>query len=163
VPQAIFLSDDTIGGNIAFGLPTELADEARIEEVSRMAELEEFVLGLPMGYHTKIGERGVRLSGGQRQRIGIARALYRNPSLLLLDEATSALDGATEQSVMDAVFGLERECTMVIITHRLSSVRRCDRIVLLEDGRLAALGSWDELIETSELFRVLVRLSESEV
>jgi ABC-type multidrug transport system fused ATPase/permease subunit len=158
VPQSIFLSDDSIEGNIAFGLSPESVDRNRIESVARMAELDAFVKDLPEGFGTFVGERGVRLSGGQRQRIGVARALYRDPALLLLDEATNALDGATEEAVMDAVFGLERERTMVIIAHRLATVRRCDRIIVLEGGRIRAQGSWDELLQTSDLFRVLARL-----
>ncbi len=158
VPQTIFLTDDTVAGNIAFGLPPEMVDRERVQTVARMAEVDEFVRGLSEGYDSMVGERGVRLSGGQRQRIGMARALYRDPSLLLLDEATSALDGATEEAVMDSVFGLERERTVVIIAHRLATVHRCDRIVVLEGGRVSAVGTWDELLETSDLFRVLVRL-----
>jgi len=156
VPQSIFLVDDTIAGNIAFGVAEEAIDQRRLQEVAQMAEVDRFAQKLPEGYHTLVGERGVRLSGGQRQRIGIARALYRNPSLLLLDEATSALDGTTEGAVMKAVFGLARERTIVIVAHRLSTVRDCDRIVVLEGGRLSAVGSWDELMRESELFRALV-------
>jgi ATP-binding cassette, subfamily B, bacterial PglK len=158
VPQSIFLADETIEGNIAFGLPPGKADSGRVREAARMAELDEFVGELADGYSTEVGERGVRLSGGQRQRIGIARSLYRDPSLLLLDEATSALDVATEKAVIDSVYGLEGERTMIIIAHRLSTLRRCDRIILLERGRVSAQGTWDELLTSSDLFRVLARL-----
>jgi ABC-type multidrug transport system fused ATPase/permease subunit len=122
-----------------------------------MAELHDFIMELPQGYDTRVGERGVRLSGGQRQRIGTARALYRDPSLLLLDEATSALDSATEEAVMDAVFELGRDRTVLIVAHRLSTVRRCDRILVLEGGRLVAEGSWARLLEESDLFQLLAR------
>jgi len=158
VPQSIFLADETIEGNIAFGVPPGEADSERVREAARMAELDDFVSELPKGFDTEVGERGVRLSGGQRQRIGVARSLYRNPSLLLLDEATSALDVATEKAVIDSVYGLKGERTLIIIAHRLSTVRRCDRIILLERGRVSAHGTWDELLEASDLFRVLARL-----
>jgi ATP-binding cassette subfamily C protein len=161
VPQHIFLSDSSLKSNVAFGLAPEDVDRERVREVIRMAELEDFVRELPRGLETTVGERGVRLSGGQRQRIAVARALYRDPSLLLLDEATSALDGATEEAVMDAVFGLGRERTLVVVAHRLSTVRRCDRIVVLQNGRVAARGEWDELLDRSDLFRLLARLDGS--
>ncbi len=157
VPQSIFLSDDTVAQNIAFGLRIEDIDREKVQRSAALAELDDFIRGLPEGYDTKVGERGVRLSGGERQRIGIARALYRDPSLLLLDEATSALDGVTEKSVMDSIFSLERERTVVIIAHRLATLRGCDRIVLIERGRLVADGTWDELLDTSDLFRVMAR------
>lgn len=155
VPQSIFLSDDTIANNIAFGVSEAEVDRERVERAAARAELDPLVRRLPEGYDTPVGERGVRLSGGQRQRIGIARALYRDPSLLLLDEATSALDGATEEAVMESVYGLERERTVVIVAHRLTTVEPCDRILLLEGGRLVGEGSFDELMETSDLFRVM--------
>ena len=161
VPQAIFLADDTVAANIAFGTPQEEIDHDAVQRAAMMAGLHDFVREMPDGYGTLVGERGVRLSGGQRQRIGLARALYRNPSLLLLDEATSALDLATERQVMDALYGLERERTLIVVAHRLSTVRRCDRIVLLEHGRVAAVGPWEKLLEESELFRVLTRLDVS--
>jgi len=157
VPQSIFLSDDTVAQNIAFGLRIEDIDREKVQRSAALAELDDFIQGLPEGYDTKVGERGVRLSGGERQRIGIARALYRDPSLLLLDEATSALDGVTEKGVMDSIFSLERERTVVIIAHRLATLRGCDRIVLIERGRLVADGTWDELLDTSDLFRVMAR------
>ena len=110
---------------------------------------------LPQGYDTKVGERGVRLSGGQRQRIGIARALYHDPDVLILDEATSALDNLTERAVMDAVHNLGRAKTVVMIAHRLSTVRECDTIFMLEGGRVVAEGSYDSLIESNRQFRAL--------
>ena len=154
VPQQIFLTDDTVAANIAFGIPPELRDIAAIERAARLAELHEFVTTeLPQGYATVVGERGVRLSGGQRQRIGIARALYRDPEVLILDEATSALDNLTERAVMDAVTNLAHAKTIIMIAHRLSTVRGCDRIFLLEGGKVAANGTFDELVAENETFR----------
>jgi ATP-binding cassette, subfamily B, bacterial PglK len=157
VPQTIFLSDDTVAQNIAFGRRAEDIKMEKVRESAVLAELDDFIQELPNGYETQVGERGVRLSGGQRQRIGIARALHRDPTLLLLDEATSALDGVTEEGVMDSIFGLDRRRTVVIIAHRLTTLRRCDRILLVERGRLVADGTWDELLESNDLFRVLAR------
>jgi ABC-type multidrug transport system fused ATPase/permease subunit len=153
VPQAIFLSDDTVAGNIAFGVPTDRIDMAAVVRAARIARLHELVESLPAGYHTSVGERGVRLSGGQRQRIGIARALYHDPDILIFDEATSALDTVTESAVMDSIQELARKKTILLIAHRLNSVRSCDRIYLLERGRITATGSFDELLKSSEIFR----------
>lgn len=154
VPQHIFLADDSVAANIAFGVPPEARDKKAIERAARLAELHDFVSrDLPQGYDTEVGERGVRLSGGQRQRIGIARALYRDPSVLILDEATSALDNLTERAVMDAVANLARAKTIIMIAHRLTTVRACDTIFLMESGRLAAQGTFDELLQRSDVFR----------
>jgi ATP-binding cassette, subfamily B, bacterial PglK len=156
VPQHIFLADDSIAGNIAFGLQAKDIDMAAVEQAARVANLHDFVISdLPAGYDTHVGERGVRLSGGQRQRIGIARALYHDPDMLILDEATSALDNLTEQAVMEAVHNLGHRKTIVLIAHRLSTVKNCDRIYLLEKGRLIAEGSYDELIAMNERFRAM--------
>ena len=156
VPQHIFLTDDTIAANIAFGYKAKDIDMAAVERAARIAELHNFILSeLPQGYQTKVGERGVRLSGGQRQRIGIARALYHDPDVLVLDEATSALDNLTEKAVMDAVQNLGHAKTVVMIAHRLSTVRGCDVIYMLEHGRVVAAGTYDDLIETNRQFRAL--------
>ena len=129
VPQHIYLSDDTVAANIAFGVKSNLINYKAIEKASKIANLHEFVLNdLPNQYQTTIGERGVRLSGGQRQRIGIARALYHNPQVLILDEATSALDNFTERVVMEAVNNLNKNITIIIIAHRLNTVKKCDNI-----------------------------------
>lgn len=158
VPQEIYLTDNSIAANIAFGVPVEQIDMAAVERAARMAELHDFVLAeLPHGYDTEIGERGVRLSGGQRQRIGIARALYHDPAVLILDEATSALDNLTESAVMDAVRNLGHRKTIIIVAHRLSTVRSCDVIYLLEAGRCVAHGSYDELLHGSDRFRALAQ------
>ncbi len=156
VPQQIFLSDDTVSANIAFGRAAADIDQAAVVRAARIAELHDFVVReLPEGYATKVGERGVRLSGGQRQRIGIARALYHDPDVLILDEATSALDNLTERAVMDAVHNLGRAKTVVMIAHRLSTVRECDTIFMLEGGRVVAEGSYDDLIASNRQFRAL--------
>jgi ATP-binding cassette, subfamily B, bacterial PglK len=141
VPQSIFLTDDTLIRNVAFGLPSAQIDEAAVWRAIRAAQLEEFVRSLPLGLETVVGERGVRLSGGQRQRIGIARALYHDPAVLVLDEATSSLDTATELGVMQAVYALQGEKTVFIVSHRLSTVTRCDRLYRLDGGRIVQEGT----------------------
>ena len=154
VPQQIFLSDDSVAANIAFGRGSKDIDMAAVVQAAKVANLHDFVVSeLPDGYLTKVGERGVRLSGGQRQRIGIARALYHDPDVLIMDEATSALDNITERAVMEAVHNLGHRKTIILIAHRLSTVRHCDCIFLLEHGRLEAKGSYDELVATDERFR----------
>jgi len=156
VPQQIFLTDESVAANIAFGLPPEAIDRAAVERAARVAELHDFVTGeLPQGYDTLVGERGVRLSGGQRQRIGIARALYHDPAVLIMDEATSALDNLTEKAVMDAVHNLGRAKTIVLIAHRLSTVRACDTIFMMEQGQVVAQGSYDALIAGNKTFRAM--------
>ena len=157
VPQAIYLTDDTITGNIAFGVPKDQVDMAAVERAAKIAALHDFVLtDLPQGYDTFVGERGVRLSGGQRQRIGIARALYRDPTLLIMDEATSALDNITERVVMEAVQKIRADKTIILIAHRLTTVKTCDTIFLMDRGRLLAQGSYDELLAGNEAFRRMV-------
>jgi len=136
VPQAIYLSDDTLAGNIAFGVPAAEIDMERIEEAAESAGISDFIAGLAGGYSTMTGERGVRLSGGQRQRIGIARALYKRASVLVFDEATSALDTRTEEGIMASVAALGKDITIVMIAHRLTTLKDCDRIIHLEKGRI---------------------------
>ena len=135
IPQVIYLMDDNIRANVAFGIPEEEIDDAAIEKALREAQLDQFVHALPDGLDTMIGDRGVKLSGGQRQRIGIARALYRNPNVLVLDEATSALDSDTEREVMEAIDGLHGTRTLIVIAHRLSTLRKCDKIYEVGNGR----------------------------
>lgn len=161
VPQHIFLTDDTVAANIAFGIATSDIDMAAVETAARIAALHDFVKAeLPEGYATLVGERGVRLSGGQRQRIGIARALYHNPDVLILDEATSALDNITEETVMEAVHNLGGRKTIIMIAHRLSTVEACDCIHLLENGQVAASGTYAELVAESANFRRMARAVE---
>jgi len=160
VPQQIFLADDTVAANIAFGVPPDEIDRGAVERCGRTAELHKFVMEeMPSGYETTVGERGVRLSGGQRQRIGIARALYHDPDVLILDEATSALDNLTEKAVMDAVHNLSHQKTIIIIAHRLTTVKPCDCIYLLEHGALVMSGTYTELFEKSPEFQELVASS----
>lgn len=154
VPQTIYLTDDTIAANIAFGRVASEIDHAAVERAARIAALHDFVVSeLPQGYQTKVGERGVRLSGGQRQRIGIARALYDNPSLLIMDEATSALDNITERVVMEAVQNIRTDKTIIMIAHRLTTVKNCDVIIMLEHGRVVSTGTYDELVAANDTFR----------
>ncbi|MBQ7359874.1 MAG: ABC transporter ATP-binding protein [Lachnospiraceae bacterium] len=135
IPQMIFMLDDTIRHNVAFGVPDEEISEERIWEVLREAQLEDFVKSLPEGLDTGIGERGIRLSGGQRQRIGIARALYEDPEVLILDEATSALDNDTEAAIMESINRLQGKKTLVIIAHRLQTIEKCDMVYRVENGK----------------------------
>ncbi len=156
VPQQIMLLDDTVLKNIAFGIPEGEIDREKVVEAAKLAHLHEFVTSdLPQGYDTPIGERGVRLSGGQRQRIGIARALYHEPSVLVLDEATSALDNITENVIMEALNTLSRNKTVIMVAHRLTTVRECDTIVVLDRGRVADSGTYSSLLERNDFFRML--------
>ena len=145
VPQSIFLTDDTLRRNVAFGLPKDKIDDDAVRSAIRSAQLEEFVASLPDGMETVVGERGVRLSGGQRQRIGIARALYNNPDVLVLDEATSSLDTETEHGVMQAVQALQGDKTVIIVAHRLSTVEYCDRLYRLENAQIVDEGTFSEV------------------
>ena len=157
MPQHIYLSDDTIAANIAFGVRAKEINYESVEKASKIANLHEFVVNeLKDQYQTTIGERGVRLSGGQRQRIGIARALYHNPQVLILDEATSALDNHTERAVMDAVNNLNKNITIILIAHRLNTVKNCDNIYLLQQGEVKNQGKFEELIDINENFRTKI-------
>ena len=149
VPQAIYLTDDTLRRNVAFGLNDENINDNLVRDAIRLAQLEEFVATLPEKLDTVVGERGVRLSGGQRQRIGIARALYHNPSVLVLDEATSSLDTPTEHGVMQAVQALQGSKTVLIVAHRLSTVEYCDRLYKIENARITEEGTFDEVVQRS--------------
>lgn len=154
VPQQIYLADDTVGVNIAFGIDPKNIDQEAVERAAKIANLHEFVINeLPLKYQTTLGERGIKLSGGQRQRVGIARALYHNPKVLILDEATSALDNLTEKAVMEAVHNLSNNITIILIAHRLSTVKKCDTIYLLEKGKLKEQGTFEKLIQVSDLFQ----------
>lgn len=156
VPQQIYLSDSSFAANIAFGIPADRIELQRVRRAAEQARIAELIESSPEGYSAVVGERGVRLSGGQRQRIGIARALYKRAELLVLDEATSSLDNRTEAEVMEAIEALDRKLTVVLIAHRLSTVRNCDRIVLLEKGRIRALGTYGELEARDAGFQALI-------
>ncbi len=157
VPQSIYLSDATIAENIAFGISRKSIDLERVRQAAEQAQIAEFIEGSPDGYWTTVGERGLRLSGGQRQRIGIARALYKQASVLVFDEATSALDTSTEAAVIEAIERLGRDLTILIIAHRLTTVRNCDTIVQLEQGRIVAQGTYEELVVGGVHVRALLK------
>jgi ABC-type multidrug transport system fused ATPase/permease subunit len=159
VPQSIFLIDASIAENIALGIPKQDIDQERMQHAAATAHLQEFVDSLPGGFDHRIGERGVQLSGGQRQRIGVARALYTKASVLLLDEATSALDGLTEHELMATLMKLRGQRTIILIAHRLSTVRACDHIFEFDRGRVTGGGTYADLIGGSESFRQLAAAS----
>lgn len=157
VPQEIYLTDDTIARNIAFGVPDDEIDMGAVRRAADRAHIRGFVEeGLPAAWQSVVGERGTKLSGGQRQRIGIARALYHEPSLLVFDEATSALDRETEGKIMRTLYDLHRNHTVLMISHRLETVKRADKVVLLEDGRKEAEGSFGEVVRASTSFEAMV-------
>jgi ATP-binding cassette subfamily C protein len=156
VPQEIYLTDDSLRRNIAFGLEDEEIDERQVKTAIRLAQLEDLVALLPLGLDTVIGERGIRLSGGERQRVAIARALYHEPELLVFDEATSALDNQTERAVSRAIDALQGNKTLILIAHRLSTVRKCGRLIFLRGGRVAGSGAFEQLLQTNREFRELV-------
>ncbi len=153
VPQNIFLADASIRENIAFGLPAEQIDDTKIWSATQMAHLDELLKRLPHGLETRVGERGIQLSGGQRQRIGIARALYDDAEVLVLDEATSALDGITERLVMDAIHAFSGKKTIIMIAHRLATVRSCGCIYMMDAGRVIDSGTYDDLVRRNKTFR----------
>jgi ATP-binding cassette, subfamily B, bacterial PglK len=153
VPQSIFLADTNIAENIAIGVPRNEIDMDLVREAARQAQIDEFIESRGKGYDELIGERGIRLSGGQRQRIGIARALYKQASVLIFDEATSSLDNLTEQAVMESLERLNRGLTILIIAHRITTVRHCDQIIELAHGKVVAQGSYDQLLKQSHSFR----------
>jgi ATP-binding cassette subfamily C protein len=155
IPQAITLIDDTLARNIAIGLPDDQIDPQCLAQAITAAQLRDTVDSLPQGLQTVIGERGVRLSGGQRQRIGIARALYANPDVLVMDEGTSALDTGTEQAVIEAVAALKGQRTIIMIAHRLSTVRDCDTLFFLQEGALTARGKHAELLAACPEFAAM--------
>jgi ABC-type multidrug transport system fused ATPase/permease subunit len=153
VAQAIFLSEGTIAENVAFGIPQNRIDLNQVNKSLKLANLDEFVGSLKNGIHSKVGERGVQLSGGQRQRIGIARALYHEAKVLIFDEATSSLDGITEKTIMKAIHQFSGQKTIIMIAHRLKTIQKCDQIFVVDDGRVADQGTFEELIEKNEVFK----------
>lgn len=145
VPQDVMISNGTFSSNIKLGFPADSGTDQLVEDAIEIAQLKEFVSGLPEGLESKVGDRGTALSGGQRQRLGIARALFTKPKLLVLDEATSALDGETEANISAAISALKGDVTVILIAHRLSTVRDADKVVYLEGGRIVAEGTFDEV------------------
>ena len=160
VPQYIYLSDDIVARNIAFGMPETEIDQAALERAARIANIHDFIMEeLPHGYDTLVGERGIRLSGGQRQRIGIARAIYHDPAVLIFDEATSALDGVTEEAVLDALENAAQLKTLIIIAHRLTTVKNCDLVYMIDKGRIVGSGTYDELLRDNRQFQSMAKVS----
>ena len=153
VPQSIFLTEGSISQNIAFGIPDDLIDVDQVIRSVELAHLTDLIEKMPKGLDTKVGERGVQLSGGQRQRIAIARALYFGADILVFDEATSALDGITEKMIMDAVHDFHGSKTIVMVAHRLKTVKKCDIIYFIDNGKVSDKGSYDELVQKNEKFR----------
>ncbi|CAI8317071.1 MAG: Heterocyst differentiation ATP-binding protein HepA [Cellvibrionales bacterium UBA7375] len=147
VPQAVFLADTSISKNIALGVPADQIDHTRVRHAAEMAKIAKTIESWDLGYDTEVGENGVRLSGGQRQRIGIARALYKKAEVIILDEATSALDNNTEREVMKAIEELSDDLTLIIVAHRLTTLKGCTQIVELTDGRITRKGSYEEIIQ----------------
>jgi ABC-type multidrug transport system fused ATPase/permease subunit len=157
VPQHIYLFDDTIAKNIAFGVADEAIDRVALERASRIANVHDYIVNeLPNGYQTIVGQRGLRLSGGQQQRIGIARALYHQPDILVLDEATNALDSVTEHVVMDAIRLMSHKMTIIMIAHRLNTVKNCDVIHYIDQGHIVSSGTYAELSESCRHFQKMV-------
>jgi ATP-binding cassette subfamily B protein len=146
VPQTIFLADSTIEENIAFGVPVEKIDYSRVRLAAQQANIEDAIESWPDKYKTFVGERGVRLSGGQRQRIGIARALYKQADVIIFDEATSSLDSDTEQAVMSAIESLSKNLTLLIVAHRLTTLKKCTHIVELAEGSIKRAGSYQQIV-----------------
>ncbi|SFU32471.1 ABC transporter ATP-binding protein [Halomonas korlensis] len=153
VPQSIFLADSSIRENIGFGLPTDVIDDEKVRHAAKLAHLDGLLAELPDGLETRVGERGVQLSGGQRQRIGIARALYHDAEVLILDEATSALDGITENNIMEAINAFSGKKTIIMIAHRLATVRQCDHIYLLSGGKIVDQGDYRSLLKRNRTFQ----------
>ncbi len=153
VAQTIFLSEGTVAENVAFGIPEKQINLSQVQKVLELAHLKDFISTLDQGIHTKVGERGVQLSGGQRQRIGIARALYHNAEVLVFDEATSSLDGITEKMIMEAIHNFSGKKSVILIAHRLKTVKKCDKIFFINKGKVADQGTYQELIESNKHFK----------
>jgi ATP-binding cassette subfamily B protein len=161
VPQETVLFGDSARENIRYGKPG--ADDSAVEQAAVAAAADEFISALPDGYDTFLGERGTRLSGGQRQRVAIARAILKDPPILLLDEATSSLDAESERLVQTALEGLMKDRTTLVIAHRLATVKKVDRIVVVDGGRIVAVGNHNELMQNSELYAKLAKLQFGDI
>jgi len=153
VPQSIFLTEGSVVDNVAFGIERSFVDHEKVKKAIKMAHLEDWVCQLPGGYATTIGERGVQISGGQRQRLGIARALYNDADFLFFDEATSALDGVTEKLIMEAIEALSKDKTIVIIAHRVNTIKHCDLIYVMSQGKVVDQGTYESLIANNKFFK----------
>ena len=153
VPQAIFLLEGSIAENVAFGISHDLIDHQQVKKALKLAYLEEWLSGLENGIHTKVGERGIQLSGGQRQRIAIARSLYYEPDVLIFDEATSALDRITEKTIMNSIDDFSGKKTLIMISHRLTTVQKCDQIFIIDKGSIIDSGTYQELLKKNEQFK----------
>jgi ATP-binding cassette subfamily B protein len=158
VPQAIYLADSTIEENIAFGVPKGKIDQSRVKKAASQAQIAEIIESWPKKYQTYVGERGIRLSGGQRQRIGIARALYKQADVIIFDEATSALDNETEQAVMQAIESLDNDLTVLIIAHRLTTLRNCNQVVELGDGGIKRIGAYEAIVSNDHKHGSILKL-----
>jgi|TARA_B110001450_G_C17657844_1_gene496009 ATP-binding cassette, subfamily B, bacterial PglK len=162
VPQQIYIADDTVAANIAFGVDYKDINQEALEYAAKISNLHEFVINeLPKKYETKVGERGVKLSGGQRQRIGIARALYHKPQLLIMDEGTSSLDNITEYIIMETISKIKKDFTIILVAHRLNTVKNCDNIFILQNGQVKEQGSFEELMKNSEIFNKMLKPNKS--
>ena len=150
VSQNIFLADTTIAENFAFGIPPDQIDLERVHKAAQQSRIADFIESRPEAYNSIVGERGVRISGGQRQRIGIARASYKQARVLIFDEATSALDNETEQAVMQAIEGLSKDLTLLIIAHRITSLKNCDVIIRLDGGKISAQSTYAQVMKLNE-------------
>jgi ABC-type multidrug transport system fused ATPase/permease subunit len=158
VPQTVFLIDDTFTRNIALGIADEDIDEAALHDAVHLAQLDDFIASLDLGLETVVGERGVRISGGERQRIAIARALYNRPQVLIFDEGTSALDNMTERELMLSLKRLRGSHTILLVAHRLSTVRDSDRVVFVKDGRIGGIDTFEGLVKSNAAFREMAEI-----
>jgi ABC-type multidrug transport system fused ATPase/permease subunit len=158
VPQDVVIFNGTIRENIALGFDSEFVSDVQISEALKVAHLKEFVQSLPEGLDTRVGDRGTKLSGGQRQRLGIARAMYTKPKLLVLDEATSSLDGKTESAISESISELAGNVTVILIAHRLSTVRNADQVVYINEGKIVQTGSFEEVRRKVTNFDIQAKL-----
>ncbi len=159
VGQNIFLSQNSVAENIAFGISKDLIDFERVHQALELAKMSEEVKTFEKNIHTSVGERGLQLSGGQRQRIGIARALYHNPAVLIFDEATSSLDGGTEKKIMNTIYSLRNDKTIILISHRIKTLKECDYIFFIKDGQITDKGVYNELFQSNTNFINMVELT----